>query len=636
MTTGLYTSFAHRSSLYKAFLAGSVDRSVYTNYRNRLNKLIKVRKQEYYKEFFNANKKNGANIWKMISTNIQGNNAARNELMTDVNELNNFFSNLGLTTVNHLPQPEKSSYVSAIVPNKKTFILDETNCVEVLLTGLSLTSKKSCDYLGTSSWLIKSIIHVILVPLTHVFNLSFQCGIVPLKLKIAKVIPIYKNGNKSLPINYRPISILPIFSKILEKLMYQRIISFIDKYKILSCCQYGFRSKMSTADAVYNLANYVTEHLDSGTNVLGLFLDVSKAFDSLTHRILLDKLYYYGFRGPIYDWLSSYLSDRYQFVFNSALGTSSSLKVVTNGVPQGSILGPLLFLIYINDLPNISLVSRFIMYADDTTCLIPYTNHNDGVLIANSECEKITLWFYVNRLALNVQKCNVVFFSLCRNIHYYTVLLNRQIVNQVDSVKFLGCYIDAQMNWHVHVNHVALCMSKGVAMLRFVNRIFPQYVKRMLYFAYVYSFMTYCLPAWGGTHSTYVDRVRIMQKRAIRLISDAPLFAHTVPLASQQRLLLFDDVYLLCMFKLMHFIFYNSSFKFNLLTNLFTHHDYGMSLRKSVLYFPVCYTRTVCRKHSVFICGISVWNAIPETVRSISFIIKSVHMLFNLLLALYQ
>jgi hypothetical protein len=414
---------------------------------------------------------------------------------SNVNQLNTFFATLGETTVADLPKSDYSNYMKNVKSNSHTFVLTETNQVEVLLTGLSLANKWSCGFDEISPAFLKSILHLILIPLTHIFNLSFRIGIVPIKLKLAKVVPIYKSGDKTQSINYRPISLLPTFSKILEKLMYKRLICFIEKFKLLSNCQYGFREKRNTQDAVYNLTNYITEMLDKGLDVMGLFIDVSKAFDSLSHHILLDKLYSYGFRGTAYLWFSSYLSERYQYV--NINNSASSLKLNAYGIPQGSILGPILFLLYINDLPNVSNIVRFILFADDTTCLIPCCRNNNNTLLFNNECNLISCWFQFNRLVLNLKKCKCVYFSLCNHnsLNIPDILLNNHAIECVNSVKFLGCYVDHRMDWHDHINYVSMCLSKGIAMIRFIHY-FPPFIKKVIIFCLlvsVYNILPPCL-----------------------------------------------------------------------------------------------------------------------------------------------
>ena len=226
--------------------------------------------------------------------------------------------------------------------------------------------------------------------LSHIFNHSLSSGIVPSHLKIAEVIPIYKAGDNTVLSNYRPISILPSISKILEKIMYTRLHDYISKNNILAPQQHGFRTKRSTYMAINDLYCKITYDQDNKLYTAGLFLDLSKAFDTLNHEILLQKLNKYGIRGLALSWVENYLSNRQQYVmFNQHVSKTENISC---GVPQGSILGPLLFLLYINDLPKCSPTSHFIIFADDTNIVFSHSDPKCLEIMINKELVKIANW----------------------------------------------------------------------------------------------------------------------------------------------------------------------------------------------------------------------------------------------------
>ena len=215
---------------------------------------------------------------------------------------------------------------------------------------------------------VKSTYHNFKVPITHVMNLSIINGVVPTEIKVAKLVPIYKSGDRRLINNYRPVSVLPCYSNILGKLMYNRISNFIYKYSLLNEYQFGFSQKRSTNQALIVLLDKITAALDKGDSVLGVFLDFSKAFDTVDHHILLNKMYKYGIRGIVFEWMESYLSSRRQLVLFNYV--KSEYANVTCGVPQGSIMGPLLFVLYVNDIANVSTSLLPILFADDTNVFL--------------------------------------------------------------------------------------------------------------------------------------------------------------------------------------------------------------------------------------------------------------------------
>ena len=266
----------------------------------------------------------------------------------------------------------------------------------------NLNPNKSPGFDGYSAKILKNIYQSISKPLTHIYNQTFIMGIVPDQMKIALVSPIFKaNENKKFE-NYRSISVLTCFSKVLEKLMYKRLIDFVEENDILSKHQYGFRKNRSTEHAIIEFIDKVTRAIDERKYTASVFLDLSKAFDTIDHRILIGKLEYYGIRGIAQCWFESYLRNRKQIVkYNTVQSTEKS---ILTGVPQGSILGPLLFILYINDIQNCTKTVSILLFADDTSVLYSHSNIKILQETLQIDMNKIAEWLKLNKLSTIQQK----------------------------------------------------------------------------------------------------------------------------------------------------------------------------------------------------------------------------------------
>ena len=330
--------------------------------------------------------------------------------------------------------------------------------------------------------------------LAKIIDKSFTEGVFPEQLKSARVVPIHKEGLRTL---------LASISKVYEKLMHSRIINFLDSNNSLYDMQYGFRSGRSCEHALLKAQHILLESLSKKQISLLLLIDFSKAFDMVEHTILLRKLEHYGIRGLALKWMTSYLNNRSQFV--SLSGVNSSIKHMQYGVPQGSILGPLLFIIYINDLPNIFNRAKFILYADDANIIINGANIADIVQQLNELCNILPYWVISNGLALNLKKTKYMLFSR-QNIELPDEfkILNKKI-DRVKEVRFLGVIVDEKLNWSAHIKTLKSKKSRYIGILCKIKKLLPIQAKMQIFQSLIQSHLNYCSIVWGFTHYYKVE-----------------------------------------------------------------------------------------------------------------------------------
>ena len=304
--------------------------------------------------------------------------------------------------------------------------------------------------------------------LTKTINISFVTGIFPDLCKMAKVIPIFKKDDPLDCVNYRPISLLPIFSKIFEKIIYSRMYEFLESNKLIYNRQFGFRANHSTNHALISMTESIKSFLDSGDFVAGIFIDLEKAFDTVNHQILCNKLNYYGFRGKINDLIKSFLTNRKQFV--SVNGYDSSQLEIKCGVPQGSTLGPLLFLVYINDLRFSLRYATPSHFADDTSIIYASKILKTIETNLNYDLKCVTEWLRSNRLALNVSKTKLLFFrSKNKNLPLnISIKIQGKRIIPSSHVKYLGIFVDEYLSWNCYVKELSNKLSRANGILQTV------------------------------------------------------------------------------------------------------------------------------------------------------------------------
>jgi hypothetical protein len=384
---------------------------------------------------------------------------------------------------------------------------------------------------------------IIVEPLTIIINQMLNTGIFPNLLKIAKVTPIYKKGDETDFSNYRPISLLPALSKIFEKVIFNQTYEYFTQEKLFYESQYGFRNKHSTEYAALEIVDRLMTEMDKNETPINIYLDLSKAFDTLDHNTLIQKLEYYGIKGNNLALFQNYLTERKQYVeFNN---TKSEMLEINTGVPQGSILGPLLFIIYINDMSKVSKIFAFIIYADDTTLssiLSAFKARTNQVNIEtkiNNELSKICIWLTVNKLSLNVGKTKfTLFHTKQKKVKAPIIKINDNIIERLTDFNFLGLIINENLSWKSHANKISNSISKTTGVLNRLKNLLPQKIKITLYNSMIVSHLNYCILAWGYEHS----RLTKIQKRVIRTISLSKYNDHTEPIFKNLKLLQVKDI----------------------------------------------------------------------------------------------
>lgn len=537
ITTGLLKSINRKNELYLRTTKYPNNQELkleYIAYRNQLHRLIRTAKKRHLQDYMHKTKSSTKALWNFVSDIC---NQSKSE--TDISHIevggrqvteredvaeafNEYFSGIGKEYADKIREPKEFEEHENFL--EETIFLYPTDSTEVKKVISDLKEGKAPGIDGIRSTTLKQIKDQVSEPIAYLINLCFEQGSFPKIFKTAIIKPLHKAGSRTNIQNYRPISLISNFGKIIEKIIKTRMTQFLEKHEIIAESQHGFRKGKSTRDAIFELTDGIYKLLDQKRAALCIFIDLAKAFDTVSHEKLLRKLYVCGFRGKSYDLFESYLKNRKQIV--EIEGYQSKSRSVTFGVPQGTVLGPVLFLVYMNSLLLMRQNGKIISFADDTAIL--YTNGTWKGLkrMVEVEFKKIKNWFKYNKLTLNIEKTKYITFVSYRSgaPNFGCLRVDEETcIPEATEIKYLGITIDQNLRWDKHINNVVKKLRGLLYKFRYLKKYLDIPHLRQLYFSLVQSQLTYGIIGWGGAYDTHMNKVETLQKWILKIMYGKPL-----------------------------------------------------------------------------------------------------------------
>ena len=599
------------------------DQSIVSRFKlfsNQLKHTIENARKAYYLRKFQISEKDPKATWKIINSLIkpiskrnfyklkeEGMEILDSEKIAKI--FNSHFISVAPDLAAKIPKTDADP-LHHVRHHERSFQFYECTPQEIESIIFSLKSKR-CAPQEIPVSLLKQIVDIISPIISQLVNASVSKGLFPKALKVARIVPIHKAGPKSDKKNYRPISILPTLSKIFEKAMHKRITNFFVKFNLLYNDQYGFQSKKNTTDAIIKFTDQCYDILDSKEQLLSIYLDFSKAFDTVDHKILCKKLERYGIRGQINKWFESYLDKREQYVQIS--DKKSPTKISFCGVPQGSVLGPLLFLIYINDMHKCSQL-KMIHFADDSTAYSSHKSLHELVPLVNIELEKIDQWICANKLSLNTDKTSFMIFSNTTTQNAPSIIIRNTIIDVCHKQKFLGVIIDDKLKYKEHINSISNRVKRMNGLLWKLSHYIPRRISRKIYNSLIYPHLIYANEVWGKSSQVALSRLD-------RLVSTAQKYATEISInnSPSSKLLNLNQIHeLFCMTRFYKYYIQKSNpYFFEKFRNQLTSHNLNTRFSANRNFnTPVIHLERT--KSSFFYACHQYWNKLPNIVRNCS------------------
>ena len=633
ITKGIQVSIRTRNKLYKKYLNNPTDvnKAAWKKIRNKTSEVIKRAESLYYKSIISKHNNTSKNLWKIFGKILNSKKIKHNKISSiKINEenqtepqkitetFNKFFSEIGGNLAKNFPNDfsEFQNYLGESA--SYSMFLFNTTEAEIIKIIKSLKNTNSTGFDNFSTKFIKLSAPILAPALVKLFNLSIQTGVYPDLLKVAKVIPIFKKGDSTSVNNYRPISILSPINKIFEKIIYSRLLKFINKTNILYKYQYGFRKNHSTEHALIELVDQIRSSIGENKMTCGIFIDLSKAFDTVNHQILLHKLEHYGIRGKALELFKSYLSNRKQYVQIDQ--SKSNTLPIACGVPQGSVLGPLLFLIFINDLPKCCPEGKTRLFADDTTIFFHSNNINDIISTTKVIMTQLTNWFRANKLTLNADKSSfTIFKSSQKNITNQPdkIKFHNQEICRTSHIKFLGVIIDENLTWNNHINELCNKLKRLFHIFYNIRHLLSKDNIKTIYYALIYSRIKYGISVYGQACNTKMKRIQKLQNQLLKVLSGKKFRFPTDELHDEFELLTVKDISKQEILTFVHNYFsknlppvFNGYFE-----TLASIHNRNTRHGSNLLKIPMHSTNTAAS--SLKIQGAKLWNKLDSNLKNI-------------------
>lgn len=536
----------------------STNKKVLKNYTKLYRKIIKLTQKAQNNHYINTAENKSKATWQIINKTklclpqepilcIKRDNLTFTHPADIANQFNNYFID---EIENNVKTDITFNNINLNNQTLNSLFMQPVNIDDILKIITNLKNTNTIGYDGISTKVIKYTKEIIAPPLVHIINLCISDGIFPDKLKLAVIKPLHKKDDKTDIQNYRPLAKIPIFSKIIEKVIYNSLHAYFEKYNLFCKEQHGFRKNTSVNMALFDLLTNIMSSVDNRNPVCAIFTDMSKAFDYVDHNILLHKLHSYGIRGNILQLIKSYLSNRLQCVEISRICPKNKLETkyiseprhIKYGVPQGSVLATPLFLIYNNDLPKVT-ANKMVLFADDSTAVIKCTNQNNYEQDINTCLQDIIDWLNNNNLVINLSKTKIMHFHQRSENPNVCIANKGNNIEETNETKFLGIVIDSKLTWKPHIAILCKKISKSAYALLQLSKKVNSQALLTAYHGMVASVLRYGIIFWG--QSTDKDLVFKMQKRCIRSMCGLKTTDSCLPYFKSLRILTFPSLYIL-------------------------------------------------------------------------------------------